>query len=142
MSSKTKIVVLHMRELIYTALFAVLGIILIIILIYMFNSDSDKENNKSTSKYTAGVYTSTVSLNNHSVDVEVVVDENNINSISLKNLDETITTMYPLMETTLDEISEQIYKNQSLNDISIPDSSQYTSTILIDAIESALDKAK
>ena len=36
MSSKTKIVVLHMKEIIYTALFAFLGIILIILLAIMF----------------------------------------------------------------------------------------------------------
>ena len=36
MSSKTKIVVLHLKELIYTGIFAVLGILFIILLIIMF----------------------------------------------------------------------------------------------------------
>ena len=36
MSSKTKIVVLHMKEIIYTVIFAVLAIILILLLIFMF----------------------------------------------------------------------------------------------------------
>lgn len=36
MSSKTKIVVLHMKEIIYTAVFVALGIILIILLTFMF----------------------------------------------------------------------------------------------------------
>ena len=43
MSSKTKIVVLHMKELIYTGIFAALGILLIILLVVMLlpqNSDS------------------------------------------------------------------------------------------------------
>ena len=36
MSAKTKIVVLRMREVVYTAIFAALGICLIILLIFMF----------------------------------------------------------------------------------------------------------
>ena len=36
LSSKTKIVVLHMKELIYTGIFILLGIVLILLLISMF----------------------------------------------------------------------------------------------------------
>ena len=36
MSSKTKIVVLRMKELIYTGIFVALGILLILLLVYMF----------------------------------------------------------------------------------------------------------
>ena len=39
MSSKTKIVVLHMKEIIYTAVFAVLAIVLILLLLFMFLPD-------------------------------------------------------------------------------------------------------
>ena len=41
MSSKTKIVVLHLKELIYTGIFVVLGILFIILLFIMFRSDKD-----------------------------------------------------------------------------------------------------
>ena len=43
MSSKTKIVVLHMKELLYTALFAVLGILLVVLLFVLF-LPGDSEN--------------------------------------------------------------------------------------------------
>ena len=36
MGSRTKIVVLHMKEIIYTAIFAALAIVLIILLVIMF----------------------------------------------------------------------------------------------------------
>ncbi len=39
MSSKTKIVVLHMKEIIYTVIFAVLAIVLILLLIFMFRPE-------------------------------------------------------------------------------------------------------
>ena len=37
MKSKTKIIVLHMKEIIYTIIFAALGILLILLLILMFH---------------------------------------------------------------------------------------------------------
>ena len=42
MSSKTKIIVLHMKEIIYTAIFAALGILLIILLVVMFRPGGKK----------------------------------------------------------------------------------------------------
>ena len=42
MSSKTKIVVLHMKEIIYTAIFAVLVIILALLLLFMFSPEKKK----------------------------------------------------------------------------------------------------
>lgn len=141
MSSKTKIVVLHLKELIYTAIFAVLGILLILLLVFMFLPDSKNKSTKETMKYTAGVYTSSIQLNDTAIDVEVMVDDNNINSISLVNLDETTAAMYPLMQPALDNLSQQIYEKQSLENISYEDDNQYTSMVLLNAIQSALDKA-
>ena len=142
MSSKTKIVVLNMKELIYTAIFAVLGILLILLLIFMFLPDS-KNNGQSeeTMQYVAGVYTSSIQLNDNAIDVEVAVDANHINSISLINLDETTAAMYPLMQPALDNLTQQIYETQSLDDISSGEDTQYTSTVLLNAIRSALEKA-
>ena len=141
MSSKTKIVVLHLKEVIYTAIFAVLGILLIILLISMFLPNSKNKETEATMKYTAGVYTSSIQLNNNAIDVEVVVDDNHINSITLVNLDEATAAMYPLMQPALDNISQQIYEKQSLDNISYGDDNQYTSMVLLQAIRSALDKA-
>ena len=142
MSSKTKIVVLHMKELVYTAIFAVLGILLILLLIFMFLPD-DKANRQSeeTMQYVAGVYTSSIQLNDNAIDVAVTVDNNHINSISLINLDETTAAMYPLMQPALDNLTQQIYEKQSLDDISYGEDTQYTSTVLMNAIRSALEKA-
>lgn len=141
MSSKTKIVVLHLKEVIYTAIFAVLGILLIILLIFMFLPDNKEKATKETMKYTAGVYTSSIQLNDNAIDVEVMVDDNHINSISLVNLDETTAAMYPLMQPALDNLSQQIYEKQSLENISYEDDNQYTSMVLLNAIQAALDKA-
>lgn len=143
MSSKTKIVVLHMKELIYTGLFLLLAILFIILLIIMFVPGKERERNAQgkSSAYVPGVYTSTLLLNNSSVEIEVVVDEENINSIRLNQLDEAVTTMYPLIEPSFEDLTAQIYETQSLSDITFPEDTKYTSSVLLDAIRSSLDRA-
>lgn len=140
MGSKTKIVVLHMKEIIYTAIFAVLAIILILLLVFMFRPGAKKDAG-NTEKFTPGVYTSTVSLNNTALEVEVTVDESHINSIRFANLDEAVTTMFPLIQPTMEEIAQQICEKQSLNDIQYSEQTPYTSQVIINAIDDALKKA-
>lgn len=145
MSSKTKIVVLHLKELVYTGIFALLGILFIVLLIIMFlPGDKAKETLSTTAKelYTPGVYTTSLVLNNNTIDIEVVVDENNINSIRLVNLDESIATMYPLIEPAFEDLVNQISKNQTLDGISYADDNKYTSIILLEAIDTSLEKAR
>ena len=118
MSSKTKIVVLHVKELIYTGIFVVLGILFLVLLIVMFLPDK-KENQETmapgvteeTVKYVPGVYTTSLILNGNVVEIEVTVDEYNINSVRLKNLDDAVTTMYPLLEPAFDNLATQIVEN-------------------------------
>ncbi|MGF0033416.1 FMN-binding protein [Bariatricus sp. SGI.154] len=141
MSSKTKIVVLHMKEIIYTVVFAALAIILILLLVFMF-LPKNKEAKNNEEKYMPGVYTSTVTLNNTALEVEVTVDESHINSIRFSNLDETVATMYPLIQPTIEEIAEQVYDNQSLENIQYSEENPYTSQIIVNAIDEALKKAE
>ena len=140
MSSKTKIVVLHMKEIIYTAVFAVLAIALILLLLFMF-LPKNKGTSAAGQKYVPGSYTSTVSLNNTALEVEVTVDESHINSIRFSNLDETVATMYPLIQPAIENIAEQVYDKQSLENIEYPQDNPYTSQIIINAISEALEKA-
>ncbi|HJA94469.1 MAG TPA: hypothetical protein H9717_15375 [Candidatus Eisenbergiella merdipullorum] len=144
MSSKTRIVVLHLKELIYTGIFAVLGILFLLLLIIMFlpGKSQTPENGEESDRFVPGKYTTSVILGNSSVDVEVVVDSNNINSIRLVNLDEAVTTMYPLMEPALNDLAAQICEKQSLENISYSEDNKYTSQVLLEAISSALEKAE
>ena len=141
MSSKTKIVVLHMKEIIYTAVFAALAIILILLLVFMF-LPKNKESKTNEEQYMPGVYTSTVTLNNTALEVEVTVDETHINSIRFSNLDESVTTMFPLIQPTIEDIAEQVYDSQSLDNIQLSEDSPYTSQIIVNAIDEALKKAE
>lgn len=142
MSAKTKIVVLHMKELIYTLIFAGLGIMLVILLLFMFLPGKTKGDDVPTMNYVAGVYTSSVLVGDNSVDVQVIVDESRIQSISLVNLDEAVATMYPLVQPALESIEEQVILNQSTEKITYSTENQYTSVVLLNAIENALAKAE
>lgn len=151
MSAKTKIVVLHMKELIYTGVFAALGILFILLFIFMFLPDKKEDPSDDTSNeaaetasesiYIPGVYTTELVLAGESIDVEVIVDETNISSVRLVNLSETVTTMYPLLQPAFDSICEQLYETQSLDQITYTSDSKYTSLVLLEAIHSSLQKA-
>ena len=141
MSSRTKIVVLHMKEIIYTAVFAALAVLLIVLLMFMF-LPKNKEARTNEEKYMPGVYTSTVTLNNTALEVEVTVDEAHINSIRFSNLDETVATMFPLIQPAIEDIAEQVYDHQSLENIQYSEENPYTSQVIINAIEEALKKAE
>ena len=149
MSSKTRIVVLHMKEVIYTAIFLLLGLLMIILLLIMFGPSKNKETAASvqttsalTGQYLPGVYSTAIELNDNTFDVQVTVDSNHINSIELVNLSETIQTMYPLVESSLEDLSAQILDSQSTENLTCREDSRYTSALLLNAINSALAKAK
>ncbi len=92
-------------------------------------------------KYTPGVYTTNLALNDNNVKIRVEVDENRINSITMVNLDETVATMFQLLQPTFDQIARHIYEKQSLDDFSHEEESKHTSKVLLKAIQEALDQA-
>ncbi len=149
MSSKTKIVVLRMKELIYTGICVAFGLLLIIILLLLFlpgdkkknSQDPSAENPATMGAYVPGTYTTQLVLGNYTVDLEVVADEAGIASISLPELEESVTAMYPLLEPTLASISEQFMESGTLENIEYDDTSRYTSLILLEALEKTLEKA-
>lgn len=143
MSTKTKILVFHMKELIYTAVFVVLGIILLLLMIFMLTSDRNmKTAEEIPTKYTAGIYTASMTLGGNPVEIAVTVDEDYISSIRFRQLSETVSAMYPLMEPALESLGAQICESQSMENISYSEESQYTSMMLMQAIRTALDKAQ
>lgn len=155
MSAKTKIVVLHRKELLYTGIFVALGILFVVLLLTMLLPDKEASGNQSApteeseseatasqaSMYIPGIYTTELVLGGQTVDVEVIVEQDAISSIRLVNLSEAVTTMYPLLQPTFDTICQQVYETQTLEGISYNADSKYTSLVLLEAIQNSLDKA-
>ena len=153
MNNKTKIVVLRMKEIIYSGIFALLGILFIVLLIIMFVPDKNGAEevqeeipvpsvSESDATYIPGVYTTSIHLGSQTVDIEVMVDADNINSIELTNLSEDVETMYPLVEPSFQALTEQIISQQSVENVTYSDDSKYTSLVLLEAIKVSLEKAK
>ncbi len=142
--AKTKIVVIQMKELIYTAIFAGLGILLIVLLIIMFlpsGSQSEKTGKNTAGTYTPGIYTSQIALGDTTLNLEIAVDADQIKSVALVNMEESVTTMYPLVKPSLEAIEKELIAGTSLDDIPLSEKSKYTESLLIDGIRTALEKA-
>lgn len=164
MSSNTKIVVLRSKELVYAIVLIVISVLIIMTVVSLFvpqkentsapaASEAESEetetqsiepqssNSVSSTLYTPGIYSSAIRLGNANVELQITVDTDHINSITLSNLDESVSTLYPLMQPTLNELSTNILENQSLDSIDYADENRYTSMLLMQAISSTLDKA-
>lgn len=179
MSANTKIVVLRRKELLYTGIFAALGVLFLILLLMllMLGKDTDAsgtpdspDNTAETAMpdnvadlgrssqfsdaegastgavagntYIPGIYTTELILGSETVNVEVIVNDHAITSLSLADTDETLTTMYPLLQPTMDSLSEQICETQDLSQVTYSSETRYTSLVLLEAIKASLEKAK
>lgn len=150
MSAKTKIVVLHRKELMYTGIFVALGVLFLILLIMMFLPDKENSQPRETNStvttdavpiYIPGIYTTELVLGNESIDVEVIVDKDSITSIRMVNMNDAVTTMYPLLEPTFESICDQVYELQTLEGVTYSSENKYTSLVLLETIQTSLDKA-
>ena len=145
MSSKTRIIVLRMKEIIYTAIFIGLAILLVMLFLFMFRPKKDSVSTAAEpaeSRYIPGLYSASIVLGSQNVNVEVAVDRDRIHAITMVPLSDSVTTMYPLMQPALDSLAGQIVETQSLEGIEYPAGSQYTSMALMNAIRTAVEKAE
>ncbi|MGN0242802.1 MAG: hypothetical protein ACI4CT_01940 [Lachnospiraceae bacterium] len=140
MKFQTKIIVLKAKELLYTGLFLALGIILILLLIFMFRPHHKKDT-EPTMKYIAGVYQQTLELGENECVVTVTVDSDQIKSVKMKNLNEAVTTMYPLMKPAIEEINAQLPNISSIDELEFENNNQYTNQLLKQTIKKALEPA-
>lgn len=137
MSSKTKIVVLHMKEIIYTLIFAIFALLIVGLLcsMFLFNKDS------SSTTYSNGVYSSDATLGDTTLTIEVSIEDSQISSIRISNLDESINALYPLLQPTIEDLAAQICLSQSTENLNVSDSNAHTANLLLSAIDDALKKA-
>ena len=145
MSANTKIVVLRRKELLYTGIFAALGVLFVILLLMLLlpGKAADTSGTVGTDNtYIPGIYTTELILGSETVNVEVIVNDHAITSLSLADPDETLTTMYPLLEPTMDSLSEQICETQDLSQVTYSAETRYTSLVLLEAVKASLEKAK
>lgn len=144
--SNTKIVVVKLKELLLTAAIVLAGIVTLMLVIVLVSGRDGKPSvsgdTPTSAQYHPGVYTSSMSLNDTTVHLELVCDANHISSVRLVNLDEAVETMYPLLNPALSDLELQLAKDVPLAELVLTDGSKYTQTLLIEAIEQTLKKAE
>ena len=150
--SKTKIVVLRMKEVVYTAVFVGIGVLLLIVLFFMFgrqnspkseSTQSTINNESSTYKndaiYRAGIYESQFVIGEKTINLEVALDEE---QVKVKNLDESVETMYPLMKSAVKDVSKQLSAGVSIDEVVLSKNSMYTEKLILDAVKAVLDEQR
>lgn len=197
MSANTKIVVLRRKELLYTGIFAALGVLFVILLLMLLlpgkgadtssgtpdSPDSTAETampdnvadlgrssqfsdaeDVSTSAvldnasgavldstsgtvsagntYIPGIYTTELILGSETANVEVIVSDHAITSVSIADPSETLTTMYPLLEPTMESLNDQLCEMQDPSQVTYSAETRYTSLVLLEAVKASLEKAK
>lgn len=161
MSSQTKILVLHRRIFLYTLLTVfILAVIAVIFFLSVRNTAKEQYHTAASfyeadeitadsasasttvTTYLPGIYQSCVRLGDSQFEISLCVDSDHINSITLLPVDDTISTMYPLLNSTVDELTGKILETQSLDNISYSTEYRYTCLTILSAIQQALDKAK
>lgn len=156
MSGSTRIVVIPLKKLII--MICIIAALIILAAIFIFcgsSSDAAKstgvniststdtvKKNTSCPTYSPGVYTSSILLNGTPIDIQVTVDSDNINNIEMVNLSESVQTMYPMLNSSFDEIKTAVINNGSTDNITYNAGSKYTATMLLSAIDNALAKAR
>lgn len=153
MSSSTRILVIPLKKLIITICIIIIFVITAIIYILSgkepaSSTTSAPVKNSSLSDasgssiiYTPGVYTSSLMLNGTPIDIQVTVDSANINNIELINLSDSIQTMYPMLTSSFNEIKNSVIDNGTTANVTYSSSNKYTASLLLGAIQNALDKA-
>lgn len=133
----TKILVLHIRQIVKGLLVGVgLVLLLFLILIFFFGN-----NESQTSRvFNPGTYTAYINLNYKPATLEVTVTEDEITSIILTPLSDNQEVFYPLLTPTALEIVEDILMTQNL-EINATYENAATSKVVVNAISRALELA-
>lgn len=147
--ASTKLIVLKSKEIIYTLIFLALVAVLVIILMIMFKGDKkgkDEEkmnpvSDEVTTGYVPGTYDSSITLGESTISVMVTVDSESITDVSFKQLDESVMAMYPLLESSMEDINTQLQYVSSIDNLTYSSDNKYTATLIINAIRDALSKA-
>lgn len=132
---KTKFMVIRLKELIKTVLFAVIGAIIIIMLIVILVPKS------ADAKYKSGTYTTNITMGDETAAVCLTFDEKKITDATFIPTSDTLAVFYPLAQTTADDICTQIVENQSTADITPSSDYAVTGELILAAADNCIERA-
>lgn len=136
-----KFVVIKLRELIKTAVFAVMGVIIIAGFIWFFINLGGGDGQKEYGNYKDGTYYTKVALGEENAMVKVAIEQGNIADITLDGFSDTAMVFYPLLEPALEEVAREVIKTQSF-EISVSNQNVYSAQAILQGVATALEQAK
>ena len=134
----TKFVVVKAKELIKTAVFAVLGVIIIVGLITFFLHMGDEEN---TGMYRDGTYYGEMEVGGEITEIAVEIKDGQIADISMEEPAEAVTVFYPLLETAAEEVGQAVVATQSLT-VEVEPENAHSAQLILDTVAKCLEKAE
>lgn len=145
-----KFVVIRLKELIKTTVFAILGVIIIIGFIWFFlNLGDEKASNvwnesniisSRVQKYKDGAYYTKVDLGDENAMIKVEVLGGEIHDIKLDTFSDSAMVFYPLLEPAVEEVAKEVIKSQSFN-VSISNQNAYSAQAVLQGVVIALEQA-
>lgn len=139
MKNNSRVMIFHLKELLYIVFFLLIGIALIILLFFLCFPKTKAED--KTSKYSQGIYSQSITVDDVTMDVAVNVDANTIKDLNLLNCPDEIRSSYPLLISSFEDVRKKVLSSQSLN-ITYDRDYAYTYEMILDAIEQSLKDAK
>ncbi len=142
----TKIVVIQRKQVLFSAVLVVAGILFIAFLIVMMlgkKGDSDSvASQNGDAKYQAGVYTKDMEFGESTVSLQVSLDANQVKAVEIVPLNESVTTMYPLMEPAVKTLSDQLASGVAPENIEYGEESRYTQESIMEVVDQVLEEHK
>ncbi len=132
---KTKFMVIKLKELIKTVLFAVIGAIIIIMLIIILVPKS------ADAKYKSGTYTTNVTMGDETAAVCLTFSETEITDATFIPTSDTLSVFYPLAQTTADDICAQIVDYQTTDGVTPTSDYAVTGELILAAADNCIERA-
>ena len=134
----TKFVVVKAKELVKTAVFAILGVVIIVGLITFFLHMRDDDN---SGMYWDGTYYGEMETGGETTVIAVEIENGEIAAVSAEETSEALAVFYPLLTSVVEEVGDKVVASQSLT-VEVSPENAYSAQIVLDAVAECLEKAK
>lgn len=132
----TKFMVVKAKELIKTAVFAVLGVIILVGLIAFFLNMG-----KDDGAYRDGTYYGEMQLGGETAEVAVTIADGRIADVSMEETTEAVAVFYPLLAEVTETVGQAVIENQSAQ-IAVESENPHSAQAVLDAVAECLTQAE
>ena len=128
---RTRFMVVKAKELIKTAVFAVLGVIILVGLIAFFLNMG-----KHDGAYRDGTYYEEMQLGEETAEIAVTIAEG-----SMEEATEAVAVFYPLLAEVTETVGQAVIENQSA-EIAVESENPHSAQAILDAVAACLEQAE